>query len=165
MILFDTTEMRMPTPRKLHAAIAELDERQVVVSPTVAGELAANGQAPRIINGISAAQHALKTQGSSMAARTRSELNIDAWWAQVWRDPRSPYRLMSLDDDQKRLAGTIARALPTACFLAPRETNLSDHRDTKIVAEALAVGATLLLTSNAHSIKRREINRLGAGTR
>ena len=148
----------MPTPRKLHAAIAELDERQAMVSPTVAVELAANGHTPRIINGISPAEHALKTQGSSMPARTRREFRIDAWWAQVWRDLGSPYRLLRLDDDQNRLAGTIARVLPTACFVAPADMNLSDHRDTKIVAEALAVGATLLLTSNAHTIKRNEIN-------
>ena len=39
VILFDASELRMPTPRKLHTALAELEGWQVAVSPTVAAEL------------------------------------------------------------------------------------------------------------------------------
>ena len=148
----------MPTPRKLHAAIAELDKRPAAVTPTVALELAANGHAPTIVNGVSSAEHALKTHSASMSVQARNRLKQDAWWAQVWRDPRSPYQLVELNEDEDHLAKIIARSFPRECFVTAGKAELTEHRDTRIVAEALAVGATLLLTSNAHTIKRAEIN-------
>ena len=79
MILFDTTEMRKPTPRKLHAAIAELDKRQAVVSPTVARELAGNGHEPSGVNGVSLAEHMLETQHARLTPIKENQLKQDAW--------------------------------------------------------------------------------------
>ncbi len=40
MLLVDTSELKRPTQRKLHAAWHELHGRRVLASPTVADELA-----------------------------------------------------------------------------------------------------------------------------
>ena len=39
LILVDTTEVLRPWPRKLHAALAELENQKVLVPPSVAIEL------------------------------------------------------------------------------------------------------------------------------
>ena len=96
MILFDTTEMRKPTTRKLHAAIAELERRQALVSPTAARELAANGHEPRSVNEVRTAEHMLQAERGRLTPRKKNRLEQDAWWAQMWRDPNSPYGLVEL---------------------------------------------------------------------
>ena len=161
MILFDTTEMRKPTTRKLHAAIAELERRQALVSPTAARELAANGHEPRGVNGVSTAEHMLQAEHGRLTPRKKNRLEQDAWWAQMWRDPNSPYGLVELSDHDANLAEEIERSIPHECFATRGRTihDLTGHSDTKIVAEALAVGATLLLASNVRTIRHREVNK------
>ena len=72
MILFDTTKMRKPTTRKLHAAIAELERRQAPVSPTAARGLAANGHEPRGVNGVSTAEHMLQAERGRLTPRKKN---------------------------------------------------------------------------------------------
>lgn len=158
LILFDTTELKMPTPRKLHTSLAELERRQAAVSPTVALELAANGYQKTLIDGISPAEYALKTKADSLTPLEQNEFERDAWWAQLWRDPKSPYRLVTLTPDEALLAQEIAGAFDRRCFTAPPWAPIAEHRDAKIVAEALAKNAKLLLTSNMRSIKQNLLN-------
>ena len=148
----------MPTPRKLHTALAELEGRQAVVSPTVAAELARDGDRPTLIDGISAAEYALKTKHDELSAEDRNGFERDAWWAQVWRDPDSPYRLVKLTAEESLLAEEIAAAFDRSCFTAPIGAPLAEHHDARIVAEALATNAKLLLTSNMRSIKQTRVN-------
>ena len=108
----------MPTPRKLHTALAELEGRQVAVSPTVAAELARDGDRPTLIDGISAAEYALKTKHDELSPEDRDGFERDAWWAQVWRDPDSPYRLVKLTAEESLLAEEIAAAFDRSCFTA-----------------------------------------------
>ena len=68
----------MPTPRKLHTALAELEGRQAAVSPTVAAELARDGDRPTLIDGISAAEYALKTKHDELSAEDGDGLERDA---------------------------------------------------------------------------------------
>lgn len=148
----------MPTPRKLHTALAELEGRQAAVSPTVAAELARDGYRPTLIDGISPAEYALKTKGDKLPDTDLDSFEQDAWWAQMWRDPESPYRLVTLTGDQSLLAKEIANAFDRSCFNAPIGASIPQHHDAQIVAEALATKAKLLLTSNIRSIKHTEVN-------
>jgi len=150
--------MRMPTPRKLHTALAELEGRQAAVSPTVAVELARNGDQPTLIDGISPAEYALKTKHDELPPKDRDGFERDAWWAQMWRDPESPYRLVALTNDESLLAEEIAAAFDRSCFVAPIGAPIAQHHDAQIVAEALATNAKLLLTSNIRSIKQTPVN-------
>ena len=52
----------------------------------------------------------------------------------------------------------LARQIPADCFTAAKPVYVPDHRDTRIVCEALATGATLLFTSNVRSIDETRIN-------
>lgn len=149
----------MPTPRKLHTRLAELEGRQAAVSPTVAAaELARDGDRPTSIDGISPAEYALKTKYEELDPRDRSGFERDAWWAQTRRDPGSPYHLRNLTNEERGLADGIAAAFDRECFVAPIGASISQHHDARIVAEALATSAELLLTSNIRSIKEAAIN-------
>ncbi len=148
----------MPTPRKLHTALAELEGRQASVSPTVAVELARNGDQPTLIDGISPAEYALKTKHDELPPKDRDGFERDAWWAQMWRDPESPYRLVTLSNEESLLAEEIAAAFDRSCFVAPIGASIAQHHDAQIVAEALATNAKLLLTSNIRSIKQTPVN-------
>ena len=147
----------MPTPRKLHTSLAELEQRQAAVSPTVALELAANGYQTTLIDGISPAEYALNTKADALTPLEQKDFERDAWWAQLWRNPKSPYRLVTLTTDEALLAQDIARAFDRRCFTAPAWAPIAEHRDAKIVAEALATNAKLLLTS-MRSIKQNFLN-------
>ena len=158
MILFDSSELWMPTPRKLHTALAELEGRQACVSPTVASELAPDGYRYDLIDGVSPAEHALGAARGGLDSEDRKAYERNAWWAQMWRDPESPYRLVQLTPDQSRLAQDIARAFDQSCFTVPATHSLAQHRDAQIVAEALATSSKLLLTSNMRTIDHENTN-------
>ena len=49
--------------------------------------------------------------------------------------------------DDNRLARGIATAFDRNCFNAPRGAPLAGHREARIVAEALAINASLFLVS------------------
>ena len=134
------------------------ESRLLPQAATVARELAANGYQTTLINGISPAEYALKTKPGRLAPEELDEFERDAWWAQLWRDPTSPYQLVTLTRDEVQLSREIVRAFDRACFVAPTWAPLAEHNDALIVAEALAKNAKLLLTSNMRSIRRSVVN-------
>ena len=158
LILLDTNELMQPLPRKLHAAWAELHGRKLNIPPTVGVELAPRGYPPDDLGGLSAAEHRLKQGTTSLTGRDRRQLEQQAWWARMWRDDRTPYNLLALTEDEQSLADDLEDAIQHWCFENTRAGYVRGHRDTKIICETLAVGGTILLTSNVRSIKHREVN-------
>lgn len=158
LIVLDTSEVLRAGPRNLHAAWMEVHNRKTVVTATVGEELAPTAIPPDAIDGKSAAEAMLQDKSNPPTGRRRRQLEAQSWWANVWRDPNSPYELRQLSDDETRLSRDLARAIPAKCFTGAKPAYIADHRDTKIVCEALVAGATLLLTSNMRTIKHERIN-------
>lgn len=156
--LFDTSELSRPRIRKLHSALGELANIRTTVPPTVALELAPDGRATTAINGRSPAEHMLATQGPAIPHREQARLEINAWWAQVWRDPNSTYKIRTLTDDEQRLADEIAASLDAYCFKDTDPAFVAEHNDAKIVCEALVTEADILVTSNIRSIRHGRLN-------
>ena len=77
----------------------------------------------------------------------------------MWRDDRSPYGIVLLTDEQLDLSDRVRHALPAQCFQNANGAHVPDHRDAHIVAESMAIGAKMLLTSNLRTINHDEINR------
>ena len=158
LILFDTNELLQPLPRKLHAAWAEMHERHLHIPPTVAIELAPRGYPPNDFGGVSAAEERLRRGTTDLTKQEAGRLKQEAWWAQMWRRADTPYRLVHLNKDQQRLAEELENQIPYDCFVNTKPGYVRGHRDTKIVCETLAVGGTILLTSNVRSIKHHKVN-------
>ena len=158
LILPDTSELLQPLPRKLHAAWAELNGRKVKLPPTVAVELAPEGYPPTGHDGISAAELRLQSKTDQLTERQERQLQQQAWWALMWRKEGTPYELIELTSSRQELADELERAIDPGCFRNTKPAFIGGHRDTKIVCETLAVGGTILLTSNVRSIDHRRVN-------
>ena len=158
MILVDTSELKRPTQRKLHAAWCELHKRQVLAPPSVARELAPLA-ADTIWSGKkSAAETLLELDDANVPGERRAELLQQAWWARMWRNVSSPYRIIQLDTGQQALASTLINEIDTRCFPTTDPDDIGDHADARIVCESLALGAKMLLTSNMRTIDHVEVN-------
>ena len=156
--LLDTSELLRPLPRKLHTAWAEIHERKTAMSPTVAQEFAPEGRRTRAFDGVSAAERMLRQNDGTLTRRDETRLRIQGWWARMWRDETSPYLLAELTNEEDRLATELARQIDPKCFPAARPGYVSDHRDTQIICESLALRATVLLTSNMRTIDHERVN-------
>ena len=74
MTLFDTTELRRPTQRKLHAAWWEITGEKMYLTATTATELAPLAAAPTSgPNGLSAAEDELERLGTQMSDERRDQ--------------------------------------------------------------------------------------------
>ena len=88
MLVVDTSELKRPTQRKLHAAWQELHGREVLATPTVATELAPLGAISAQKN-VSVAEQQLETRVADLSAKRANDLRQQVWWARMWRDPRA----------------------------------------------------------------------------
>ena len=76
-------------------------------------------------------------------------LREQRWWARQWRQRNGLYRVRELSPAEDALARRLLGrdGIPPECF--PRaEGTLADDNDAQIIAQVIAVGGTLLLTSN-----------------
>lgn len=78
MLLVDTSELKRPTQRKLHAAWHELHGRQVLASPTVADELAPFATDTLGTTAPSGAERRLEAQAGTLSRRREHELQQQA---------------------------------------------------------------------------------------
>ena len=160
MTLFDTTELRRPTQRKLHAAWQEIAGQKVYITGTTATELAPMAAAPTSgPNGLSAAEDELRRLGDGLSERRRSQLLRQAWWATMWRSDDAPFQLVELDEQQTELCNRILERIDRRCFPGTLPDEYFEVGDPRIVCEAMATGSKVLLTSDLKTIDRIEVNR------
>ena len=136
MILVDTTELTRPTQRNLHAAWCELGNEQVLATPTVADELV-----PLSVESIwsgkpSLAEMALEEDRGTISKVRKSELHRQVWWARMWTDTGSPYRIVGLSQDQEELVSELQKEIDARCFpMVETEEEIADLTDARIVCE------------------------------
>ena len=100
LIVFDTTEVLRVWPRKLHAALAELEKTVVAVPPTVGVELAPMVSPEGIAEGETEAEQRVRTDKGQIGRQRMKAIRQQAWWARMWRDEESPYKMVTLTDRQ-----------------------------------------------------------------
>ena len=158
LILVDTTEVIRVWPRKLHAALAELDGKSVNMSESVGAELAPLVGSSGVSRGESEAERLTKDLDPDKQARRLKQIRQQAWWAQVWRDEKAPYQLIPLNEEQLETAERVQLAIPHECFQLSRGLYAGDHRDAQVVCDALALNASVLVTSNIRTIDHARLN-------
>ena len=150
MTLLDTSELRSRPQRNLLAAWFELQGRKVLVTQAVADELAP--LAVEVKPGESVADQVLRSPPDNLHSSKKADLERQAWWAAQWRNPHSPYRIVTLDARQDALCEAIMDEIDEACFPATYADDILDSREVKIVAETLAIGGKLLMTRSIRTI-------------
>ena len=158
MIVVDTSELKRPTQRKLHAAWQELHGRELLATPTVATELAPLGAIDTGTD-VSVAEQQLAIRATELSVTRVNDLQRQVWWARMWRNPDSQYRIVPLTARQEELAERILTEIDPRCFPGTDPEDIPDRPDARIVAESLVLGATMLLTSNLRSIDHIEVNK------
>ena len=158
MFLVDTTELIPHTQRQLHAAWQELHGRRLQASPTVAFELAPRGMNSLKTKGPSNAEEELEKNSAMYSPEELRYLRSEAWWAKEWRNPDSPYRIVTLTEEQEDRAAEIRTVVPGICFPQTAPEDIPELRDARIVTESLVLGAKMLLTSNLNTIDRIALN-------
>ena len=158
LILLDTSELVRPVTRKLHAAWAELGGGKAAVPPTVAVELAPQASAPDAVDGKSLAERMLREQEETAGPRVLERLEQQAWWARQWRNPKSPFEIVGLNEEQEERCVELAEQIDPRCFPHARVAYVPEHRDTRIICESIVLDAKMLLTSNMRSINHDLVN-------
>ena len=150
---FDQNRLIHETDRRFHAADIELAGGFVQVVPAVADRLA-----PRVTLGAWSFSENVLLQTEQLEAERANHLAArrlreQRWWNQQWRRRDGLYRVRQLNAEEQALAQRLLGpdGMPVECF--PRAQNpLAEDNDAQIIAQVIAVGGTLLLSSNFHMI-------------
>ena len=146
---FDQNRLIDETDRRFHATDLERVGGYVQVVPAVVERLAplvtvgAWSFSERVLQDAEAIAEAL---GNHDEIRN---LRRQRWWVRQWRRANGLYRVRVLDAAERALATRLLGedGMPAECF--PRaEGRLKDDNDARIIAQVIAVGGTLLLSSN-----------------
>ena len=146
---FDQNRLMDETDRRFHATDLERVGGYVQVVPAVVERLAplvtvgAWSFSERVLQDAEAIAEAL---GNHDEIRN---LRRQRWWVRRWRRANGLYRVRVLDAAERALATRLLGedGMPAECF--PRaEGWLKDDNDARIIAQVIAVGGTLLLSSN-----------------
>ena len=158
MIFVDTTELSGHTQRQLHAAWRELRGERLLVPPAVALEVARGAEAAFRYGKECEAERELREE-TGLSSNRMKELTIHTWWAHQWRDPKSPYGVVKANAAQEQLAAEIQSSIDMRCFPHTRPERFEGATgDPRIVAETLALGGRMLLTSDINTIDRNLVN-------
>ena len=118
LILLDTTELLCVMPRKLHAGWAELCGTKVRMPPPVAEELAPAGVLRSRTTALSVAEELLQPDAPALDDARRQQLERQAWWAAMWRDPGVAVREAGAHHRAAGVAHDAAdQLLPRECYI------------------------------------------------
>ena len=146
---FGQNRLVSQTDRRFHATDIELAGGYVQVVPAVAARMT-----PQVrVGAWSFTETTLHQAEQIEAQRGRTDevrnLREQRWWARQWRQRNGLYRVRELSPAEDALARRLLGrdGIPPECF--PRaEGTLVDDNDAQIIAQVIAGGGTLLLTSN-----------------
>ena len=156
MIVVDTTELTRHTQRKLHAAWWELKGKQLLATPGVAEELAPLGAPGAARAGMKTSDHLAALIREAQSEQRKGRLRIQQWWARQWENPQSPYGIAKLNAQEEEIRAAVLDEIDERCF--PGVDTIELHADARIVAESMALGAKMLLTSDMRTMDRVRVN-------
>ena len=132
---------------------------ETLVLPTVADEMT-DGLLVQWDNPPHSVDAALRRPLPQAAARARKRAIAHQWtWVKHLTSGEGPYRLALLSEEADAIAYQVLSNLTLECFPSLNDPEeIPTHRDAKILAEALAIDADLLITTNMKSMDHWEIN-------
>lgn len=148
----DQNRIMHETDRRLHGADMELSGGYVQVVPAVAEKLA-----PYVRPSALAWSHGQTLQAEAMETDEKEirQLRRQRWWLSEWRRDGGLYRLRALNRVEKDLANALLEqdGLPPEVF--PRaQGRLAEDNDAQMVAQVMACGGRMVVTSNRVLIEK-----------
>ena len=158
MILVDTSELKRPTQRKLHAACANYTATGSR-APERSPRAGATGRRHHMDRNEERRRSVARTRQRERTGRTPSRTSTAGLVG-----PGVAQHLQPVPDHpaDHRTAGTRFQTDQQdrrRCFPTTDPDDIGDHTDARIVCESMALGAKMLLTSNMRTIDHIEVNR------
>ena len=162
-ILWDSNRLGRATQRQFHAAVQEVRGERVMVSPTVARELAPRVDVVDLERSIAGLGKELRIRQklgrTSRGPGGTLEVAADLWRAKEWARPDGLYGIRRLNADEQARKNALLDEAPIAIFTeAVTREDVVEDADAHIICEALAMDAVLLMTHDKNTIKHEPLS-------
>ena len=157
---FDENRIAHEADRRFHAADLEKHGGKVQVVPAVLEQMT-----PLVAAGAWGRNEQYLRARAEEAMRERNtglfmNLQKQRWWNEQWRQADGLYYVDRLDEAERLLANRLLseEGFPQECFL-DAEGLLIENNDARIVAEVVAKGGTMLITSDTTMVDEPKMER------
>ena len=144
---FDSNRLSGHTQRLFHAAWCEVQGHQAWIVPTVARELAREGENTQDL------EDRLQAQGNLSTAK---DIRASLWWTREWKNPQGCFARAQLDPPAQLRKDLLLEAIEAEG--RPSHDPLAADADAHIICEVLALGGRMLMTRNLLSIDHEQVN-------
>ena len=157
---FDQNRVVRPTDRRWHAADLEYCGLRLLTVPAMAAKLAPNvavGAWGRNEQQLAQLAREAREEGRGLDVR---RLQTQRWWNAQWRQEGGLYGVDRLTRDEYALSEALLgpNGLPPDAF--PRlDGPVEEHNDAQILAQVVARGGTMLITSDSEFVDEVELAR------
>ena len=157
---FDENRIAHEADRRFHAADLEKYGGKVQVVPAVLEQMT-----PLVAAGAWGRNEQYLRARTEEAKRERNtglfmNLQKQRWWNEQWRQADGLYHVDRLDEAERLLANRLLseEGFPQECF-PDAEGPLIENNDARIVAEVVAKGGTMLITSDTTMVDEPKMER------
>ena len=144
------------TDRRFHCTWEELRGARAWITPRVARECLSRGD-PENLERTRREAVAI-CENEATRALARRDAAQDIWWIDEWCSTSGIVGLAVLDERMDEVRTELLEKIPPRLFHTENQEALEAHPDARIVAEVVACGAELLLSSNFNTVEIDELN-------
>ena len=144
------------TDRRFHCTWEELRGARAWITPRVARECLSRGDPENLERTRREAAAICEDEATRPLARRDAAQDI--WWIDEWRSTNGIVGLAVLDERMDAVRTDLLEKMPPGLFHTESQEALEAHADARIVAEVVACGAELLLSSNFNTVEIDDLN-------
>ena len=144
------------TDRRFHCTWEELRGARAWITPRVARECLSQGTPENLEQ--TRGQAVAICEDDSTGRLARRDAAQDIWWIDEWRSSNGIVGLQVLDEHMDNIRTELLEKMPHELFHTDSQEALEESADARIVAEVVACGAELLLSSNFNTVEIQDLN-------
>ena len=144
------------TDRRFHCTWEELRGARAWITPRVARECLSRGDPENLER--TRREAVTICENEATRALARRDAAQDIWWIDEWLSTSGIVGLAVLDEHMDEVRTKLLETIPPRLFHTENQETLEATPDARIVAEVVACGAELLLSSNFNTVEIHELN-------
>ena len=155
-LVWDTNRLRKGTQRTFHASAQERAGTATVVTERAAAELAGlidphdiEGSLERAYAACAAPETIARSVVRFGIRNVPAYIRMNIWWAEEWLRPDSPYKVRTLNEEERNKANELLMHLAgSGVFKNRTAETIGNEADAVIICEAAALGRRYVMTEN-----------------